>query len=69
MGQFPVAFIVLSDSNKYPLSVALVYLNSTFQVNFRYTAAGIVLAILPVVLLFIFAQRYIINAIAGGVKY
>lgn len=61
--------IVLSDSNKYPLSVALVYLNSTFQVNFRYTAAGIVLAILPVVLLFIFAQRYIINAIAGGVKY
>ncbi|ACM23941.1 MULTISPECIES: carbohydrate ABC transporter permease [Thermotoga] len=61
--------IVLSDSNKYPLAVALVYLNSTFQVNFRYTAAGIVLSILPVIILFLVAQRYIINAIAGGVKY
>jgi len=46
-----------------------VYLNSTFQVNFRYTAAGIVLSILPVIILFLVAQRYIINAIAGGVKY
>ncbi|WP_296907381.1 carbohydrate ABC transporter permease [Thermotoga sp.] len=61
--------VVLSDSNKYPLAVALVYLNSTFQVNFRYTAAGIVLSILPVIILFLFAQRYIVNAIAGGVKY
>lgn len=61
--------IVFSDSNKYPLSVALVYLNSTFQVNFRYTAAGIVLAILPMIILFLFMQKYIVNAIAGGVKY
>ncbi|MDK2865662.1 MAG: putative chitobiose transport system permease protein [Thermotogota bacterium] len=62
--------IVLSSPNKYPLSVALVYLNSTFQTNFRYTTAGMVLAVIPVILLFLFTQKYIISGITeGAVKY
>ena len=62
--------IVLSDSNKYPLAVALVYLNSTFQTNFRYTAAGIVLSIIPIILIFLVAQRFIIKGLTeGSVKY
>ena len=62
--------IVLTSSNKYPLAVALVYLNSTFQTNFRYTAAGIILSILPVILIFLIAQKFIIRGLTeGSVKY
>ena len=62
--------IVLSDSNKYPLAVALMYLNSTFQTNFKYTAAGMILASLPLIIAFIFMQRFFVRGLtAGGVKY
>ncbi len=62
--------IVLSDSNKYPLAVALMYLNSTFQTNFKYTAAGMILATLPLIIAFLFMQRFFIRGLtAGGVKY
>jgi len=62
--------IVLSDSQKYPLAVALMYLNSTFQTNFKYTAAGMILATLPLIIAFLFMQRFFIKGLtAGGVKY
>ena len=62
--------IVLSDSNKYPLAVALMYLNSTFQTNFKYTAAGMILASLPLIIAFLFMQRFFIRGLtSGGVKY
>ena len=68
--QFLWPLIVLSSSEKYPLAVALVYLQGVFQTNFRYTVAGMVLAVIPVILLFLFMQRYIIRGITeGALKY
>lgn len=62
--------IVLRDPNMYPLSVGLLYLNDTFQTNFRNVAAGAVIATTPIAVLFIFLQKYFVRGLtAGGVKY
>ncbi len=62
--------IVLSNENMYPVAVALQYLNSTFQTNFRYTSAGLILASIPMILLLIFGQDFLIKGLSeGGIKY
>src|SRR5690606_16096642 len=62
--------VVLQDPEMYPLSVGLLYLNNSFQTNFRNVAAGAVIATIPVILLLVFLQRYMVKGLtAGGVKY
>lgn len=62
--------VVLQDPEMYPLSVGLLYLNNSFQTNFRNVAAGAVIATIPVILLLAFLQRYMVKGLtAGGVKY
>lgn len=62
--------VILRNPNLYPLSVGLLYLNNTFQTNFRSVAAGAIIATLPVVALFLFLQQYFVRGLtAGGVKY
>lgn len=60
--------IVLQDPQKYPLATALSYLNGQFNYNFGYIAAGTIIAILPVIIVFIAFQKYFVESIAGGVK-
>ncbi|MFB5662841.1 carbohydrate ABC transporter permease [Alteribacillus sp. HJP-4] len=65
--QFVVPFILLDDSSLYPVSVGVVNLQSTqTSVTTHYLAAGSVLSILPVIVLFVFLQRYIIGALTSG---
>lgn len=60
--------IVLQDPKKYPLAAALQYLNGSFNYKFGYIAAGTVISIIPVLLIFIIFQKNYINAVAGAVK-
>lgn len=61
--------IVLSDDRRYTLPVALANLVGEHVQDTELMMAGSVLTILPVLLVFLFLQRYYIRGImAGGVK-
>ncbi len=61
--------VVLQDREVYTLPVALASLTGAFSANFRYVAAGAVIAVLPVLMVYLVAQRAFIRGLmAGGVK-
>ncbi len=60
--------IVLQDPEKYPLATALQYLNGSFSYKFGYVAAGTIISIVPVLLVFMVFQRNYIEAVSGAVK-
>ncbi|WP_454193393.1 carbohydrate ABC transporter permease [Paenibacillus sp. Marseille-Q7038] len=60
--------VILEDTDKYPLSSALTYLNGQFSYNFGWIAAGTMISVIPIILVFLFTQRYYMEGIAGAVK-
>ncbi|MEO0588574.1 MAG: carbohydrate ABC transporter permease, partial [Planctomycetota bacterium] len=61
--------IVLQERENFTLPVAVNQLLGVFSTNQRYAYAGAVLAVLPVVLFFLAAQRYVkAGMLAGSVK-
>ncbi|MDR7612702.1 MAG: carbohydrate ABC transporter permease [Armatimonadota bacterium] len=58
--------IVLKTPDKYPLAAGLLYLRGVFAHNTRYIAAGTVLASVPVIVLFLFTQRYFMRGLTLG---
>ncbi|BDA64602.1 carbohydrate ABC transporter permease [Actinomyces capricornis] len=61
--------VVLSDPAKYTLTVGMQYLNSAFGSNPRVVAAGTIIALTPVIILFVAAQKQFFRGVeAGGVK-
>lgn len=68
--QFAIPFILLDDRDLFPVSVGVVNLQATAgEITTQYLAAGSILAVAPVVLLFVVLQRQILGALtAGAVK-
>jgi putative chitobiose transport system permease protein len=61
--------IILDDPERYTLPLGLQQLASSFSLDWRLVAAGSVLSILPVLVLFVLLQRYILpSATADAVK-
>ena len=60
--------VVLDDPEKYPLASALTYLNGQFSYNFGWIAAGTIISVIPIILVFLFTQRYYMEGLAGAVK-
>lgn len=61
--------LILSDPEKYTLTVGLNYLQGTFADNPRVVAAGTIIAVAPLVVLFLALQRVFFRGVAeGGVK-
>jgi putative chitobiose transport system permease protein len=61
--------IILDDPGLYTLPLGLQQLASSFSIDWRLVAAGSVMSILPVLLLFILLQRFILpNASGDAVK-
>ncbi|MFT3798352.1 carbohydrate ABC transporter permease [Microbacterium sp.] len=58
--------IVLSDPAKYTLTVGMAYLNGTFSADPRLIAAGTMIALIPLVLLFSFTQRFFFEGVQEG---
>ncbi|MFB7630850.1 carbohydrate ABC transporter permease [Streptomyces sp. NPDC056149] len=58
--------IVLSDQSKFTLTVGLNYLHGTFADNQRLVAAGSVIAVLPLIVLFACLQRYFFRGVGEG---
>ncbi|AJY74074.1 carbohydrate ABC transporter permease [Paenibacillus beijingensis] len=60
--------VVLDDPSQYPLAAALTYLNGQFSYNFGWIAAGTIISVVPIILVFLFTQRYYMEGISGAVK-
>ncbi|WP_081954447.1 carbohydrate ABC transporter permease [Neobacillus niacini] len=60
--------IVLNDTSKYPIASALSFLNGQFSFNFGWIAAGTVISVIPIIVVFLFTQKYYMEGISGAVK-
>ncbi|WP_433893778.1 carbohydrate ABC transporter permease [Streptomyces sp. CA-111067] len=58
--------IVLSDPNKYTLTIGLNYLHGTFANDERLVAAGTIIAVAPLIALFACLQRYFFRGVGEG---
>ncbi|MFJ2017670.1 carbohydrate ABC transporter permease [Streptomyces nodosus] len=58
--------IVLSDPSKFTLTIGLNYLHGTFANDERLVAAGTVIAVAPLMLLFACLQRYFFRGVGEG---
>jgi putative chitobiose transport system permease protein len=68
-GDFLWPLIIIDDPSLYTLPLGLQQLSSSFSLDWRFVAAGAVVSILPVLLVFILLQRYILpSATANAVK-
>ena len=75
--QFIVAYndylnplLYLQDANMYTLQIALAYFQDVYIQDWSLRMAGCVIAIVPMVVLYFAAQKYILRGVAvqGGVK-
>ena len=61
--------IVLQDQQNFTLPVAINQLLGVFATNVRYAYAGSVLAIIPILVFYLLAQRWLVRGLlAGSVK-
>jgi putative chitobiose transport system permease protein len=61
-------FIVMSKPDKFPLSVGVLYLSGTYGSSTRVIAAGTVMTVLPMIAVFLGAQRFFMRGMDGAVK-
>lgn len=68
--QFVLPFILLDSRDLFPVSVGVVNLQATAgEITTQFLAAGSILAVAPVIILFVVLQRQIVGALtAGAVK-
>ena len=66
--EFLWPFPALQDPETYPLAAALQYLNGSFNYKFGYIAAGAIISVIPVIIVFILCQKNYIEAVSGAVK-
>ncbi|WP_202406187.1 carbohydrate ABC transporter permease [Pontibacillus yanchengensis] len=58
--------MVLTDSSKYPLQVAITNINSTPPVYTNQVMAILTISTIPLVIVYIIAQRYILQGLGGS---
>jgi multiple sugar transport system permease protein len=67
--EYIVALTVTSSPNRQPLTVAIPSFVTQYQEHWQYLFATSLIAIVPVVVLFVFIERYLIGGLtAGSVK-
>ncbi|MDY7538547.1 carbohydrate ABC transporter permease [Undibacterium sp. RTI2.1] len=60
--------IVISKPDDFPLSAGVLYLRGTYGSSTRVIAAGTILTIAPVLVAFLFTQRFFMRGMDGAVK-
>ena len=64
--QFQWPLIMTNTQAIDPIELALTHYMQTYQANWRELASAAMLALLPIVIVFLFTQRHIVAAVAGG---
>jgi putative chitobiose transport system permease protein len=65
-GDFLWPLVVLKSPEHFTLQVGLSYLLGTFVDNFRYVAAGGIISIIPVLIVFVIMQKYFERGLFSG---
>jgi putative chitobiose transport system permease protein len=60
--------LLILNVDQYPVATGLKHISGQFNYKFTNVAAGTVLAVLPVMVLFILCQKYYVNMTAGALK-
>jgi putative chitobiose transport system permease protein len=60
--------LMLHTRDGMTLPVGLAALQGFFSADFRSIAAGVTMTVIPILLFFVFAQRYFVRGLAGAVK-
>ncbi len=63
--QFQWPLIITTSHSIQPIEVALSHYMQTFEANWRKLTSAVVLALAPIVLLFLLLQTHIVNGVAG----
>ena len=58
--------VVLTDPDKYTLTVGMQYLNSNFGQDVRVVAAGTIIALVPIIIFFAVFQRFFFRGVEQG---
>jgi multiple sugar transport system permease protein len=67
--EFLLPLLYLHDQSKYPLAVGLAFFTGEHDVSYNLLMAATTLVVLPVVVIFLVAQRFFVEGVTvGGVK-
>ena len=67
--EFLLPLLYLHEQSKYPLAVGLAFFTGEHDVSYNMLMAATTLVVLPVVVIFLFAQRFFVEGVTvGGVK-
>ncbi|MFE9250032.1 carbohydrate ABC transporter permease [Streptomyces sp. NPDC007088] len=66
--EYQLARISLNDPGRYTLPIALQQLQSSNVVQYNSLMAAALIMVIPVIILFLCAQRYFVNGLMGAVK-
>jgi multiple sugar transport system permease protein len=66
--EFLIALMLTNQQSKFTLPVGLSSMLGEFNVNYGALAAGSVIALIPAVILFAYAQKHLVNGMGGAVK-
>lgn len=66
--EFLLALMLTNQQDKFTLPVGLSMMMGEFNVNYGALAAGSVIALIPAVILFAYAQKHLVNGMGGAVK-
>lgn len=60
--------LLILNVNQYPVATGMQYISQSFEYKFVNVAAGTVLSVLPVIIIFVIFQKQYVNNTAGAVK-
>jgi multiple sugar transport system permease protein len=60
--------MLTNQQSKFTLPVGLSTMMGEFSINYGALAAGSVIALIPAVILFAYAQKHLVNGMGGAVK-
>lgn len=66
--EFLLALMLTNQQSKFTLPVGLSFMMGEFNVNYGALAAGSVIALVPAVILFAYAQKHLVSGMGGAVK-
>ena len=66
--EFVYALNFINTSSKFTIPVALSMMQGEFTVNYGGIAAGTIIALIPVLLIFAYIQKYLVAGMSGAVK-
>ncbi|HHY71411.1 MAG TPA: carbohydrate ABC transporter permease [Thermoanaerobacterales bacterium] len=66
--EFLLALMLTNAQSKFTLPVGLSFMMGEFNVNYGALAAGSIIALIPSIILFMFAQKHLVNGMGGAVK-